>query len=145
MSPADTAAAARPLFSRTVELATGNFVGHLDRTTAVRVGALQASLTDSTLDMRGVAFAPPLSDAAFGRSQRYRRGLIKATVGRIAVQGIDVGAFVLGQALRARRVELDSLWEDCQHGGTWWRWWRRRCSPGRARRSRWRGGQHEVR
>jgi hypothetical protein len=75
----------------------------------VRVGALQASLTDSTLDARGVAFAPTVSDAAFGRSQRYRRGLIKTTVGRIAVQGIDVGAFVLGQGLRARRVELDSM------------------------------------
>jgi hypothetical protein len=112
IDPADTAAAARPLFSRSVELATGNFVGHLDRTTAVRVGALQASLTDSTLDIRGIAFAPPVSDAAFGRSQRYRRGLIKTTVGRIAVQGIDVGAFVLAQGLRARRVELDSVQLD---------------------------------
>jgi len=109
IDPADTAAAARPLFSRTVELAAGNFVGHLDKTTAVRVGALQASLTDSTVDVRGVAFAPPVSDAAFGRSQRYRRGLIKTTVGRIALQGIDVGGFVLGHGLRARRVELDSL------------------------------------
>ena len=109
IDPADTAAAARPLFSRTVELATGNFVAQLDSATAVRVGALQASLTDSTLDARGVAFAPTVSDAAFGRSQRYRRGLIKTTVGRIAVQGIDVGAFVLGHGLRARRVELDSL------------------------------------
>jgi len=109
IDPAETAAAARPLFSRSVELATGNFVAHPDRGTAVRVGALQASLTDSTIDMRGVAFAPTVSDAAFGRSQRYRRGLIKTTVGRIAVQGIDVGAFVLGQGLRARRVELDSL------------------------------------
>ena len=111
IDPVDTAAAARPLFSRTVELATGNFVAHLDAT-AVRVGALQASLTDSTLDLRGVAFAPSVSDAAFGRSQRYRRGLIKTTVGRIAVQGIDVGAFVLGQGLRARRVELDSMQVD---------------------------------
>jgi hypothetical protein len=109
IDPADTAAAARPLFSRTVELAAGNFVGHLDSASAVRVGALQASLTDSTLDARGIAFAPTVSDAAFGRSQRYRRGLIKTTVGRIAVQGIDVGAFVLGQGLRARRVELDSM------------------------------------
>ena len=109
IDPADTAAAARPLFSRTVEFATGNFVALLDSATAVRVGALQASLTDSTLDVRSVAFAPTVSDAAFGRSQRYRRGLIKTTVGRIAVQGIDVGAFVLGRGLRARRVELDSL------------------------------------
>jgi len=109
IDPADTAAAARPLLSRTVELATGNFVGHLDSASAVRVGSLQASLTDSTLDARDIAFAPTVSDAAFGRSQRYRRGLIKTTVGRIAVQGIDVGAFVLGQGLRARRVELDSM------------------------------------
>lgn len=109
IDPADTAAAARPLFSRTVELATGNFVGQLDSATAVRVGALQASLTDSTLDARGVAFAPTVSDAAFGRSQRYRRGLIKTTVAGITVQGIDVGGFVLGRGLRARRVELDSM------------------------------------
>lgn len=112
IDPADRTATDRPLFSRTVELATGNFVGRLDSATAVRVGALQASLTDSTLDVRGVTFAPTVSDAAFGRSQRYRRGLIKTTVGRIAVQGIDVGAFVLGQGLRARRVELDSLQLD---------------------------------
>jgi len=112
IDPADGATTDRPLFSRTVQLAAGNFVGRLDSATAVRVGALEASLTDSTLDVRGVAFAPTVSDAAFGRSQRYRRGLIKTTVGRIAVQGIDVGAFVLGQGLRARRVELDSMQLD---------------------------------
>ena len=128
IDPADTAAAARPLFSRTVELAAGNFVGHLDSATAVRVGALQASLTDSTLDVRGIAFAPTVSDAAFGRSQRYRRGLIKTTVGRIAVQGIDVGAFVLGQGLRARRVELDSLQLDIMSDR------RRESNPQRQRR-----------
>lgn len=109
IDPADTATAARPLFSRTVELAAGNFVAHPDSATAVRVGALQASLTDSTLEVRGVAFAPTVSDAAFGRSQPYRRGLIRTTVGRIAIQGIDVGAFALGQGLRARRVDVDSL------------------------------------
>jgi len=108
IDPADTTAAARPLFSRTVELAAANFVAHPDSATAVRVGTLVASLTDSTLEVRGVAFAP-LSDAAFARSRPYRRALIKTTVGRIAVQGIDVGAFVLGQGLHARRLELDSL------------------------------------
>jgi hypothetical protein len=112
IDPTDKAATARPLFSQAVELAAGNFVGRLDSATVVRVGAVQASLTDSTLDARGIAFAPTVSDAAFGRSQRYRRGLIKTTVGRIAVQGIDVGAFVLGQGLRARRVELDSMQLD---------------------------------
>ena len=94
IDPADTAAATRPLFSRSVELATGNFVAHPDSATAVRVGALQASLTDSTVEMRGVA---------------YRRGPIRTTVGRVAVRGLDVGAFALGLGLRARRVDLDSL------------------------------------
>jgi hypothetical protein len=91
IDPADTTAAARPLFSRTVELAAANFVAHPHPGTAVRVGALVASLTDSTLEVHGVAFAPTLR------------------VGRVAVQGLDVGGFALGQGLRARRVQLDSL------------------------------------
>lgn len=109
IDPADTTVGARPLFSRTVELRAANFVAHPDRASAVRVGGLVASLTDSTLDMRDVAFAPTQSDAAFAGSRQYRRARIKTSVGRIAVQGLDVGAFVLGQGLRARRVELDSL------------------------------------
>lgn len=109
IDPADTTASTRPLFSRTVELAAGNFVAHPDSGTAVRVGVLVASLTDSTLEMQGVAFAPTLSDRAFAQSQRYRRGLMKTRIGRVAVQGLDVGAFALGQGLRARRVQLDSL------------------------------------
>ncbi|HEX9705741.1 MAG TPA: hypothetical protein VGA20_10885 [Gemmatimonadales bacterium] len=109
IDPTDTTAAARPLFSRTVELAAANFVAHPHSATAVRVGTLLASLTDSTLEVRGVALAPTLSDAAFARSRPYRRDLVKTAIGRIAVEGLDVGAFVLGQGLRARRVQLDSL------------------------------------
>jgi hypothetical protein len=109
IDPADTTAATRPLFSRTVELAAENFVAHPDSGTAVRVGALVASLTDSTLEVRDVAFAPTLSDRAFAQAQRYRRGLMKTRIGRVAVEGLDVGAFALGQGLRARRVQLDSL------------------------------------
>jgi hypothetical protein len=109
IDPADTTAAARPLFSRTVELAAANFVAHPDSASSVRVGALLASLTDSTLEVRGVVFAPTLSDGEFARSQPYRRDLVKIRVGRIGVEGVDVGAFVLGQGLRARRLELDSL------------------------------------
>jgi len=109
IDPADTTAAARPLFSRTVEVAAANFVAHPDSASVVRVGSLLASLTDSTLTMRGVAFAPTLSDAAFARSRPYRRDLIKTTVGRIAVQGLDVGEFVLGLGLHARRLQLDSV------------------------------------
>jgi hypothetical protein len=109
IDPADTTAATHPLFSRTVELAATNFVAHPDSGTAVRVGALLASLTDSTLEVQGVAVKPTLSDGAFARSQRYRRGLMKTSIGRVAVQGLDVGAFALGQGLRARRIQLDSL------------------------------------
>lgn len=109
IDPADTAAASRPLFSRTVELAASDFVAHPHSATAVRVGSLLASLTDSTLEVRGVAFAPTLSDAAFARARPYRRDLIRATIGRIALRGVDVGAFVLGHGVHARHVELDSL------------------------------------
>ena len=108
IDPADSVATARPLFSRTVELSAANFVAHPDSATAARVEALVGSLSDSALEVRGVAYAP-VSDSAFARSQPYRRTLIKAAVGRIAVQGLDVGAMVLGEGWRARRAQLDSL------------------------------------
>ena len=109
IDPADMMAAARPLFGRTVQLAAANFVAHPRNATVVRVGALRASLSDSTVELRGVGYAPALSDAQFARSRPYRRDLIKTTVGRMAAEGIDVGAFVLGRGLRTRRLELDSL------------------------------------
>jgi len=34
---------------------------------------------------------------------------MKTSIGRVAVQGIDVGGFALGQGLRARRIQVDSL------------------------------------
>ena len=108
IDPADSVATARPLFSRTVELSAANFVAHPDSATTARVEGLVGSLSDSALVVRGVAYAP-VSDSAFARSQPYRRTLIKAAVGRIAVQGLDVGAMVLGEGWRARRVQLDSL------------------------------------
>jgi hypothetical protein len=55
IDPADSDAVARPLFSRKVELTAANFVAHPDSATAVRVEELRASLTDSTLELRGVA------------------------------------------------------------------------------------------
>ena len=109
IDPADSSAVARPLFSRKIELMASNFVAHPGSATAVRVEGFRASLTDSTLELRGIAYAPPLSDSAFAKAQPYRRSLVKAAVGRMTVQGLDVGALVLRQGLRARRVELDSL------------------------------------
>ena len=109
IDPADSVATARPLFSRTVELSAANFVAHPDSATALQVERFVGSLSDSALEVRGVAFAPTLSDSASARSQPYRHTLIKAAVGRVAVQGLDVGAMVLGEGWRARRVQLDSL------------------------------------
>jgi hypothetical protein len=109
IDPADTAAATRPLFSRTIELAATNFVTHPDRATAVRVGMLRTSLTDSTLELRDVDFAPTGSNAAFTRSQRYRNDLVRLTVGRIAAQGVDFGALIVGEGVWARRIDVDSF------------------------------------
>jgi hypothetical protein len=112
IDPGDTTAAARPLFSRTIELVANNFMAHPDSAAAVRVGLLRASLTDSTLETRGVSFAPTVSDAEFARSRRYRRDLIKITVGRTLAQGLDFGAFAAGQGAGARRLEVDSFRMD---------------------------------
>jgi hypothetical protein len=112
IDPADSISVARPLFSRRVEISAANFVAHPDSATAVRVEEFVGSLSDSTFVVRGVAFAPTLSDSAFVRSRPYRRSLIKAAVGRIAVHGLDVGAMVLREGFRARRVAIDSLRMD---------------------------------
>jgi hypothetical protein len=112
IDPRDSTAAARPLFSDTVEIAAANFVGQLDSVTAVKVEALRLSLSDSTLEIRDVSFEPSQSDSAFARSHPYRRTLIRTETSRIAVHGLDVGVFLLRQGVRARRVQLDSLRMD---------------------------------
>jgi hypothetical protein len=105
IDPADTSAASRPLFSRRIELVANNFVAHPDSTTAVRVDLLRASLTDSTLEARGIG-------AELGPSLGRRRDVIKLAVGHTMVHGIDFGAFASGQGARARRIEVDSLGID---------------------------------
>jgi len=105
IDPADASAASRPLFSRRIELVASNFLAHPESTTAVRVGMLRASLTDSTLEVRGIG-------AELGPSQGYRHDVIKLAVGRTMAQGIDFGAFASGQGARARRLEVDSLGID---------------------------------
>src|SRR6185503_13617588 len=107
IDPADSGAASRPLMSRTVDFAAADFVAHLERGTAVRVGALRASLTDSSVEVRDVRFARSGKTAAAGGP--YRRDSITTTVDRISVAGIDVGQFALGEGVRARRVAIDSF------------------------------------
>jgi hypothetical protein len=105
IDPADTTAASRPLFSRTIELVANNFVAHPDSAIAVRVGLLRASLIDSTLEVRGIG-------VDLAGSRRYRHAVIKLAVGRTMVQGIDFGALTVGQGARARHLEIDSLGID---------------------------------
>jgi hypothetical protein len=107
IDPTDTAAASRPLFSREIVLVASNFITHPSRATEVRVGRLRASLTDSTLAIRGVRFAPTAMGAE--RSRREGRNLVTLTAGHVAAAGVDVGAFVLGLGIRARHVALDSF------------------------------------
>ena len=109
IDPSDSTAASRPLFSRRIDLAASNFVTHPDRATAVRVGSLRTSLTDSTLEIRNVSFEPSESGAEFRRGRRHRHDAINLNVGLISAQGIDFGAFVDGQGVRARRIDVDSL------------------------------------
>src|SRR5256714_5576502 len=112
VDPADSAATSRPLFSRTVDISAANFVAHPESGTVVRVEAFTASLPDSTVEVRGVTYVPTMSDSAFARSSSYRRALVKTTVGRIALRGLALGAFVLNGDVRAKRVLVDSLGVD---------------------------------
>jgi hypothetical protein len=109
IDPSDSSAASRPLFSKRIDLAASNFVTHPDRATAVRVGSLRTSLIDSTLEIRNVSFEPSESGAEFRRGRRYRHDIINLNVGLISAQGIDFGAFIDGQGVRARRIDVDSL------------------------------------
>ena len=108
IDPADSAAASRPLFSRVVELAVDSAVIRPDSVTAARISHVRASLTDSTLDAEGLAFAPSVPLAEFERGP-YRPDIVQVGAARVRIQGMDFGALVLGLGVRARRVTADSL------------------------------------
>lgn len=112
VDPADSAATSRLLYSRTIDIAATNFLAYPESTTALRVGRFQASLPDSTIDIRGFSFAPTISDSAFAQARPYRRSRLSTSIGRLGIRGLDVGAFVLGTAVRARTVRVDSLRVD---------------------------------
>jgi hypothetical protein len=108
IDPADSAAAARPLFSRVVELAVDSFVARPDSVTAARIGHFRASLTHSTLDAEGLEFAPSVPLAEFERGP-YRPDIVQVGVAHVRVRGMDFGALALGLGVHARRVTVDSL------------------------------------
>jgi hypothetical protein len=108
IDPADSAAAGRPLFSRAVELDVDSFVARPDSVTAARIVHFRASLTDSTLDAEDLRFAPSVPLAEFERGS-FRQDIVQVGVARARVQGMDFGAWALGEGVRARRITVDSL------------------------------------
>lgn len=109
IDPADRAAAARPLFSRAVELAVDSLVARPDSFTALRVAHFRASLTDSTLDAEDLGFAPSVALGAFEKRGAYRPDVVLVHGARLRMQGADFAALALGSGVRARRLTLDSL------------------------------------
>jgi hypothetical protein len=109
IDPGDRAAASRPLFSRIVELSADSFVVRPDSFTAARVAHLQASLSDSTLDIEGIGYAPSVSVAEFERRGPGRPDVIRVSGSRAEAQGVDFGALARGSRVRAHRVSVDSL------------------------------------
>jgi len=110
IDPADTAAWQRPLFSRSVLLSAMNFVARPSSHRIVRVGRLQASLTDSLIEVRDVAYQPVPGHPSS----------IAVAAGRIATAGLDVGTFANGEGVETRLLEVDSLQltvTDVKRGG----------------------------
>ena len=109
IDPSDPAAAARPLFSRTIDLLATDFVAHPSRTTAVHVDTLRTSLTDSTIDIRGIQFLWRVGSAKPQTPPPYRHTRMVMSVGNVAALGIDYGAWIAGLGAHARSVVIDSF------------------------------------
>ena len=116
IDPSDSSAAARPLFSRNIELFAENFVMHPDSLSALSVGVVASNVSDSTLELHDVSFKPTLSPSEFARVKR--RAYIAITAGQGRADGIDFGALALGYGMIARRLAVDSSkWGDRNQGG----------------------------
>jgi hypothetical protein len=109
LNQSDSTSALRPIFSRSIDMSADNLTYHPDSSTTLKVASLVASLTDSTLDARGVSFAPMLGRAAYAREKSYRRKYATTSVAAISIRGADVSALLLGRGLRARSLTVDSL------------------------------------
>ncbi len=109
IDPSDPSAAARPLFSKTIELLASDFVAYPARTAAVHVDTLRTSLTDSTIDIQGVQFFWRAGSAKPETPPPYRHTRMVMSVGRVAAQGIDYGALMAGLGVHARSVVIDTF------------------------------------
>lgn len=110
IDPTDSSAATRALFSRNIELFGENVVVHPDSTAALSIGVLASNVSDSTLELGGITYAPTQSPSESARLNPKKRAYIKITARRTQVQGIDFGALAWGEGVIARRVAVDSFW-----------------------------------
>jgi hypothetical protein len=112
MDPTDSSAASRPMFSKSIEFGADNIAVYPDSNLVLRIESVAASLTDSTLRVRGFTLAPVLGRTAFAKARPYRRAFVTTRVASLALDGTDVGGMLLGRGVRARRALIDSLLVD---------------------------------
>jgi len=98
VDPSDSAAVARPLFSRAIHVAATDFTAMTDSNRIIRVGRMQASLTDSLIELRDVSYVKNVGRTTAGLA-----------IHRAAALGIDVGTFAAGEGIEARRIVVDSM------------------------------------
>jgi len=99
----------RPLFAGGVVLRADSTEFRPDTAQMVRIGELEVDLTDSTLTVHDFEQGPRISDADFQRQSPYRRERIRVKAARLAIRGMDQGAYSRTGAIVARAIELDSF------------------------------------
>jgi len=109
IDPADTAALARPLFSRSVVLTAEGTAVEPDTVNRIAVGSLEVNLTDSAVIVRQVSYGPQISDEQYRRLSPWRRERIRLSASRVQFAGLDVGAFANTGALFTRALDVDSF------------------------------------
>jgi hypothetical protein len=109
IDPAAPEYRARPLFAEGVVLQADSTEFRPDTAQMVRIGALEIDLTDSTLTVRDFEQGPRISDDEFQRQSPYRRSRTRVKAARLAIRGMDQGAYSRSGAVVARAIELDSF------------------------------------
>jgi hypothetical protein len=109
IDPSDPAAATRPLFSRDITVTAMNLLARRSQIYAISMAHARASLTDSTLDVRGILYDTAVSPQDVKKHRPYRHSLITLAAARLSARAFDLGSLATGDGFRARRVEVDSV------------------------------------
>lgn len=107
--PGDSASAARPLMSGVVELSAVNVFAKMGTIHGVRIAEARASVSDSTLQLSDVVLDTAVSAADVRKARPWIHTLTKLSATTVAFRGLDLGALVLGDGVRARTLDVDSL------------------------------------